>query len=104
MDHPVGLATLHSLKIRGTSKFLLKKAMEPLPRDIMPVKWASPTAGALVPRRCASARHLLSAPADRLVQSRAIRIVEQHESGRRDHMPIWVLFPTPPATGWMTNR
>ncbi len=105
MDHPLveWLATLpSSLKMRGgESKFMLKKAMEPhLPSDIM----YRPKMGFAVPlarwfrgplrQRVRDA--LLGGP---MVDSGwfnpvAIRqIVEQHESGRRDHStPIWTLL------------
>ena len=105
MDHPLveWLATLPtSLKIRGTeSKFLLKKAMEPhLPRDIMyrpKMGFAVPLARWFRgPLRQRMRDDLLGGP---LLETGwfnrdAIRqIVEQHESGRRDHStPIWVLL------------
>ena len=105
MDHPLveWLATLPtSLKIRGTeSKFLLKKAMEPhLPRDIMyrpKMGFAVPLARWFRgPLRQWMRDDLLGGP---LLETGwfnrdAIRqIVEQHESGRRDHStPIWVLL------------
>ncbi|MBK6552353.1 MAG: amidotransferase 1, exosortase A system-associated [Rhodocyclaceae bacterium] len=105
MDHPLveWLATLPtSMKIRGTaSKFLLKKAMEPhLPRDIMyrpKMGFAVPLARWFRgPLRQRMRDDLLGGP---LLETGwfnrdAIRqIVEQHESGRRDHStPIWVLL------------
>ena len=105
MDHEVveWLATLpSSLKIRnGESKFLLKKAMEPLlPNDIM----YRPKMGFAVPlsrwfkgplrQRVRSA--LLEGPlADSGWFDLAVvrRMVEQHESGRREHStPLWTLL------------
>ncbi len=105
MDHPLveWLATLpSSLKIRGgEQKFLLKKAMEPyLPNEIMyrpkmgfsiPVaQWfRGPLAG-----RVQSAL-LGSRLADTGWFDRAVlkRIVEQHQSGARDHStPIWTIL------------
>lgn len=105
MDHEIveWLATLpSSLKMRGgESKFLLKKAMEPhLPHDIM----YRPKMGFAVPlarwfrgplrERVRSA--LLGGP---LADSgwfdlRMVRqLVEQHESGARDHStPLWTLL------------
>jgi asparagine synthase (glutamine-hydrolysing) len=105
MDHEVveWLATLpSSMKIRGgESKFLLKKAMEPLlPHDIM----YRPKMGFAVPlarwfrgplrERVRGA--LLAGPlADSGLfdQERVRRMVEQHESGGRDHStPLWSLL------------
>ena len=105
MDHPLveWLATLPSgLKIRGTeSKFLLKKAMEPhLPRDIM----YRPKMGFAVPLARWFRGPLKQRVRDELLggpmletgwfNPDAIRqIVEQHESGVRDHStPIWVML------------
>jgi len=105
MDHPLveWLATLPtSFKMRGAeSKFLLKKAMEPhLPRDIMyrpKMGFAVPLARWFRgPLRQRVRDDLLGGP---LLETGwfnrdAIRqIVEQHESGSRDHStPIWVLL------------
>jgi asparagine synthase (glutamine-hydrolysing) len=105
MDHQLveWLATLPtSLKIRGSeSKFLLKKAMEPhLPHDIMyrpKMGFAVPLArwfrGAL---RSRVREDLLGGPMLETgwFNHDAIRqIVDQHESGIRDHStPIWVLL------------
>ena len=105
MDHPLveWLATLPSgLKIRnGESKFLLKKAMEPhLPRDIM----YRPKMGFAVPLARWFRGPLRQRVRDDLLggpmletgwfNRNAIRqIVEQHESGTRDHStPIWVML------------
>jgi len=105
MDHPLveWLATLPSnLKIRrGESKFLLKKAMEPhLPHEIMyrpKMGFAVPLARWFRgPLRQRVRDELLSGPLldTGWFEREAIRqIVEQHESGRRDHStPIWVLL------------
>jgi asparagine synthase (glutamine-hydrolysing) len=105
MDHPLveWLATLPTaFKMRGAeSKFLLKKAMEPhLPRDIMyrpKMGFAVPLARWFRgPLRQRVRDDLLGGP---LLETGwfnpdAIRqIVEQHESGSRDHStPIWVLL------------
>jgi asparagine synthase (glutamine-hydrolysing) len=105
MDHPLveWLATLpSSLKIRGSEgKFLLKKAMEPhLPHDIMyrpKMGFAVPLARWLRgPLRQRVRGQLLSGP---LLEtgwfdaSAIRRIVDQNESGARDHStPIWVLL------------
>ncbi|MFN3884531.1 MAG: XrtA/PEP-CTERM system amidotransferase [Rhodocyclaceae bacterium] len=105
MDHPLveWLATLpSSFKMRGgESKYLLKKTMEPhLPHDVMyrPKKgFAVPLArwfrGPLRERVRAA---LLDGPLQDTgwFNPETIRqIVEQHESGRRDHStPIWVLL------------
>ncbi len=105
MDHPLveWLATLPtSLKMRGSeSKYLLKKAMEPhLPRDIM----YRPKMGFAVPLARWFRGPLRQRVRDELLggpmletgwfNRDAIRqIVEQHESGMRDHStPIWVLL------------
>jgi asparagine synthase (glutamine-hydrolysing) len=105
MDHPLveWLATLPtSLKIRGAeSKFLLKKAMEPhLPHDIM----YRPKMGFAVPLARWFRGPLRQRVRDELLGGPLLetgwfnrdtirRIVEQHESGRRDHStPIWVLL------------
>jgi asparagine synthase (glutamine-hydrolysing) len=105
MDHPLveWLATLPtSLKMRGTeSKFLLKKAMEPhLPQDIM----YRPKMGFAVPLARWFRGPLRQRVRDELLGGPLLetgwfnpdtirQIVEQHESGRRDHStPIWVLL------------
>jgi len=105
MDHPLveWLATLPtSLKIRGAeSKFLLKKAMEPhLPHDIM----YRPKMGFAVPLARWFRGPLRQRVRDELLGGPLLetgwfnrdtirRMVEQHESGRRDHStPIWVLL------------
>ena len=105
MDHPLveWLATLPStLKLRrGEGKYLLKKAMEPfLPRDIM----YRPKMGFAVPLARWFRGPLKQRVRDSLLDGRiaesgwfnpqAIRqIVEQHESGRRDHStPLWTLL------------
>jgi asparagine synthase (glutamine-hydrolysing) len=105
MDHPLveWLATLPtSLKIRGgESKFLLKKAMEPhLPQDIM----YRPKMGFAVPLSRWFRGPLRQRVRDELLGGPMLetgwfnpdtirQIVEQHESGRRDHStPIWVLL------------
>ena len=105
MDHEIveWLATLpSSLKIRGgESKFLLKKAMEPnLPNDIMyrpKMGFAVPLARWFKgPLRARVRGALLSGP---LAESgwfdpAVVRqIIEQHESGARDHnTPLWTLL------------
>ena len=105
MDHEVveWLATLPSnLKMRGgESKFLLKKAMEPLlPRDIMyrpKMGFAVPLArwfrGPLRERVRAG---LLGGPlADSGMFNQATigQMIAQHESGARDHStPLWTLL------------
>ena len=105
MDHPLveWLATLPtSLKMRGAeSKFMLTKAMEPhLPHDIM----YRPKMGFAVPLARWFRGPLRQRVRDELLNGPmletgwfnrdAIRqIVEQHESGIRDHStPIWVLL------------
>lgn len=105
MDHPLveWLATLpSSLKLkRGEGKYLLKKAMEPyLPRDIM----YRPKMGFAVPLARWFRGPLKQRVRDSLLDGRiaesgwfnpqAIRqMVEQHESGRRDHStPLWTLL------------
>lgn len=105
MDHPLveWLATLpSSMKMRGQeSKFLLKKAMEPhLPPDIM----YRPKMGFAVPLdrwfRGPLRQRVRSALLDgRMAESGMFnpamirQIVEQHESGMRDHStPIWTLL------------
>jgi asparagine synthase (glutamine-hydrolysing) len=105
MDHPLveWLATLPtSLKIRsGESKFLLKKAMEPyLPPDIM----YRPKMGFAVPLARWFRGPLRQRVRDELLGGPMLetgwfnrdtirQIVEQHESGMRDHStPIWVLL------------
>jgi asparagine synthase (glutamine-hydrolysing) len=105
MDHPLveWLATLPtSLKMRGSeSKYLLKKAMEPhLPPDIMyrpKMGFAVPLARWFRgPLRQRVRDELLGGPmADTAwFNPNVIRqIVEQHESGIRDHStPIWTLL------------
>ena len=105
MDHKLveWLATLPSTqKIRGQEgKYLLKKAMEPyLPRDIM----YRPKMGFAVPLARWFRGPLKQRVRDSLLDGRiaesglfnpqAIRqMVEQHESGRRDHStPLWTLL------------
>jgi asparagine synthase (glutamine-hydrolysing) len=105
MDHPLveWLATLPtSLKMRGAEgKYLLKKSMEPhLPHDIM----YRPKMGFAVPLSRWFRGPLRQRVRDELLggpmldtgwfNRDAIRqIVEQHESGVRDHStPIWVLL------------
>ena len=105
MDHPLveWLATLPtSLKMRGgESKYLLKKAMEPhLPHDIM----YRPKMGFAVPLARWFRGPLRQRVRDELLGGPMLetgwfnrdtirQIVEQHESGRRDHStPIWVLL------------
>lgn len=105
MDHPLveWLASLPtSLKIRGTEgKYLLKKAMEPhLPHDIM----YRPKMGFAVPLARWFRGPLRQRVRDELLGGPMLetgwfnrdairRIVEQHESGRRDNStPIWVLL------------
>jgi asparagine synthase (glutamine-hydrolysing) len=105
MDHPLveWLATLPtSLKLRGAEgKYLLKKAMEPhLPHDIM----YRPKMGFAVPLARWFRGPLRQRVRDALLDGRmaetgwfnpqTIReIVEQHESGIRDHStPLWVLL------------
>ena len=105
MDHPLveWLASLPTaLKIRGgESKFLLKKAMEPhLPHDIM----YRPKMGFAVPLARWFRGPLRQRVRDELLGGPMLetgwfnrdtirQIVEQHESGRRDHStPIWVLL------------
>ncbi len=105
MDHELveWLATLpSSIKLRGgESKFLLKKAMEPhLPADIMyrpKMGFAVPLARWFRgPLRQRVRDSLLSGPlADSgMFDAQAVRrLVEQHDSGRRDHsMPLWALL------------
>nr|WP_295080139.1 XrtA/PEP-CTERM system amidotransferase [uncultured Roseateles sp.] len=105
MDHEIveWLATLpSSLKMRnGESKFLLKKAMEPyLPNDIMyrpKMGFAVPLARWFRgPLRQRVREALLAGP---LVDSGMFdvnelqRLVEHHESGRRDYStPMWSLL------------
>jgi asparagine synthase (glutamine-hydrolysing) len=105
MDHPLveWLATLPTaLKMRGREgKYLLKKAMEPhLPRDIM----YRPKMGFAVPLARWFRGPLRQRVRDELLGGPMLdtgwfdrdvirRIVEQHESGIRDHStPIWVLL------------
>jgi asparagine synthase (glutamine-hydrolysing) len=105
MDHEIveWLATLpSSLKIRGgESKFLLKKAMEPhLPSDIMyrpKMGFAVPLARWFKgPLRERVRGALLGGPlADSgwFEQATIRQMVEQHESGARDHStPLWTLL------------
>jgi asparagine synthase (glutamine-hydrolysing) len=105
MDHPLveWLATLpSSMKMRGQeSKFLLKKAMEPhLPSDIM----YRPKMGFSVPldrwlRGPLRNRVRSALLGERMAESGIFnlatirQIVDQHESGLRDHStPIWTLL------------
>ena len=105
MDHPLveWLATLpSSLKMRGAEgKYLLKKAMEPhLPHDIM----YRPKMGFAVPLARWFRGPLRQRVRDALLDGRMAetgwfnpqviqQIVEQHESGVRDHStPIWTLL------------
>jgi asparagine synthase (glutamine-hydrolysing) len=105
MDHPLveWLATLPtSFKMRGAEgKYLLKKAMEPyLPQDIM----YRPKMGFAVPLARWFRGPLRQRVRDELLGGPMLEtgwfnrdaiqlIVEQHESGRRDHStPIWVLL------------
>ena len=105
MDHPLveWLATLpSSLKIRGgEQKFLLKKSMEPyLPNEVM----YRPKMGFSVPlaswfRGPLAARVRSSLLGTRLNDTGWFdrdalrRIVEQHQSGARDHStPIWTVL------------
>ena len=105
MDHELveWLATLpSSLKIRnGESKYLLKKAMEPyLPSDIM----YRPKMGFSVPlarwlRGPLRARVRETLLGNQMAESGLFNVatirqlVEQHESGKRDHStPIWTLL------------
>jgi asparagine synthase (glutamine-hydrolysing) len=105
MDHPLveWLATLPtSFKMRGgESKYLLKKAMEPhLPHDIM----YRPKMGFAVPLARWFRGPLRQRVRDSLLGGRLLetgcfdqdaigRIVQQHESGVRDHStPLWVLL------------
>jgi len=105
MDHPLveWLATLpDALKIRGSEgKVLLKKAMEPhLPHEIMyrrKMGFAVPLARWLRgPLRDHVRRQLTAGPLldTGWFDAAAIRrIVEQNESGARDHStPIWVML------------
>jgi asparagine synthase (glutamine-hydrolysing) len=105
MDHPLveWLATLPpDLKVHGSeTKWLLKKAMEPhLPHDIMyrqKMGFAVPLARWLRgPLRQRVRAQLLVGPLLETgwFDAGAIRrIVEQNESGARDHStPIWVLL------------
>lgn len=105
MDHPLveWLATLPTvLKVRGSeSKYLLKKAMEPhLPHDIM----YRPKMGFAVPLARWFRGPLRQRVRDQLLGGPMLdtgwfdrdtlhRLVEQHETGRRDHStPLWVLL------------
>jgi asparagine synthase (glutamine-hydrolysing) len=105
MDHPLveWLATLPtSLKMRGAEgKFLLKKAMEPhLPRDIMyrpKMGFAVPLARWFRgPLRQRVRDELLGGPMAETgwFNPEVIKqIVDQHQSGARDHStPIWTLL------------
>ena len=105
MDHELveWLASLpSSLKIRnGESKYVLKKAMEPyLPSDIMyrpKMGFAVPLARWLRGPLRARVREALlgnQMAESGLFNSATIhRLVEQHESGARDHStPIWTLL------------
>ena len=105
MDHEIveWLATLpSSIKMRGgESKFLLKKAMEPhLPHDIM----YRPKMGFAVPlarwfRGPLKARVRDAVLGERLADTGMFerrtleRLIEQHQSGIRDHsVPLWSLL------------
>ena len=105
MDHPLveWLATLPtSLKMRsGEGKFLLKKAMEPyLPNDIM----YRPKMGFAVPLARWFRGPLRQRVRDSLLKGQIAesgwfnhktiaQIVDQHESGVRDHStPLWTLL------------
>jgi asparagine synthase (glutamine-hydrolysing) len=105
MDHPLveWMATLpSSLKIRnGEQKYLLKKAMEPyLPNEIM----YRPKMGFSIPlaqwfRGPLAGRVQTALNGSRLAdtgwfdQGAMKRIVEQHQSGARDHStPIWTIL------------
>jgi asparagine synthase (glutamine-hydrolysing) len=105
MDHPLveWLATLPSdMKMRGTMpKFLLKKAMEPqLPDDVL----YRPKMGFAVPlirwfrgplrERVRTALTSGTLEATGMFEMSTIRrLVDEHESGRRDHSaPLWTLL------------
>ncbi|MEO8936528.1 MAG: asparagine synthase-related protein, partial [Burkholderiaceae bacterium] len=105
MDHPLveWMATLpSSIKIRnGEQKFLLKKAMEPfLPNEIM----YRPKMGFSIPLAQWFRGPLAGRVQSALLGSRLSdtgwfdrdalkRIVEQHQSGARDHStPIWTIL------------
>jgi asparagine synthase (glutamine-hydrolysing) len=105
MDHPLveWLATLPtSFKMRGSEgKYLLKKTMEGhLPHDIM----YRPKMGFAVPLARWLRGPLRQRVRDTLIDGRIVqtgwfdpaairRVVEQNESGARDHStPIWVLL------------
>lgn len=105
MDHPLveWLATLpSSLKLRGAEgKYLLKKAMEPhLPHDIMyrrKMGFAVPLArwfrGPLRQRVRDGLLGGVMIETGWFDREAILRIVEQHESGSRDHSaPIWALL------------
>jgi asparagine synthase (glutamine-hydrolysing) len=105
MDHPLveWLASLPtSFKMRGSEgKYLLKKTMEPhLPREIM----YRPKMGFAVPLARWIRGPLRQRVRDALLEGRVVetgwfnrdaihRLLEQHESGARDHStPLWVLL------------
>ena len=105
MDHPLveWLATLpSSFKLRGgEGKWLLKKALEPhLPRDVLyrtKMGFAVPLAAWF--RGPLRARVRAAATGERLLctgmfkRGRADALVDQHQSGVRDHSaPLWALL------------
>jgi len=105
MDHELveWLATLPStLKMRGSeSKFLLKKAMEPqLPNDVLyrpKMGFAVPLSrwfrGPLRERVRNSLLKGQLADSGMFDQATIRRLIEQHESGSRDHStPLWTLL------------
>jgi asparagine synthase (glutamine-hydrolysing) len=105
MDHELveWLGTLpSSLKMRGSeSKFLLKKAMEPkLPNDVLyrpKMGFAVPLArwfrGPLRERVRSSLLGGQLADSGWFDQRTIKRLIEQHESGARDHStPLWTLL------------
>lgn len=105
MDHELveWLATLpSSLKMRGSEgKFLLKKAMEPqLPDDVLyrpKMGFAVPLArwfrGPLRERVRSSLLKGQLADSGMFEHATVLRLIEQHESGVRDHStPLWTLL------------
>lgn len=105
MDHELveWLATLpSSLKMRGSEgKFLLKKAMEPqLPDDVLyrpKMGFAVPLArwfrGPLRERVRSSLLKGQLADSGMFDHATILRLIEQHESGVRDHStPLWTLL------------